>query len=182
MIAQHTGFFLDELLAGVIFQFRQLADHFDQAIQNLSLRFAQRGLVRNLEKVAEGLGALAIQPVDGEAELIDRFDDLVDLFAQNEAGKVEHGGGAHAGSDISGAGGEVAEGGGKRELELILERGVQLVGRLPCFEKLKAGAQGLQSNMILLVDHDGEGFVPIHHQAAAGIFGGMFSADEMLFD
>ena len=182
LIAQHAGFFLNQFLAGVIFQLRQLADHFDQAIQNLPLRFAQGCLVGNLEKISKSFGSFAIQPADGEAELINRFDDLVDLLAQNEAGEVEHGGGAHAGSDIGGAGGEITEGGGKRELELIFEGGVQLIGRFPRFEKLEARAQGLQPNMILLIDHDGKGFVPIDDQAAAGIFGGMLSADEMFFD
>jgi len=36
--------------------------------------------------------------------------------------------------------------------------------------------------MVLLVDHDAEGFLAIKHQAAAGAFGGVFAADEVAFD
>lgn len=181
LIGEHAGFFLNQLLAGVVFQVGELANDFDEAIQNLPFRFAEGGLIGDLEQVAEGLGSLAVEPADGEAELVDRFDDLIDLLAQNEAGKMEHGGGTHSGADVGRAGGEVAEGWGEREFEFVLQGGVEFVGGLPSLEEMEARAEGLKADVVLLVDHDGEGFVPVHHQAAPGVFGGMFAADQVFF-
>ena len=53
----------------------------------------------------------------GEADLAHRLEDLADLVAKDQRRQVEHGGGAHAGADIRGAGGEVTEMGVEREIE-----------------------------------------------------------------
>ena len=132
--------------------------------------------------VAESLGAFAVEAADGQAQLVDGLDDLIDLLAEDQAGQVEHGGGAHPGADVGGAGGEIAEGRGEGELDLFLQSGVQLIGCVPRLLQMEAGAKGLQAKVILLVDHDGKGFIPVHHQAAAGVLGGVFPGDEMLFD
>lgn len=95
---------------------------------------------------------------------------------------MEHGGGAHAGADIGRAGGEVAEGGGERKFEFVFERGVKFVGGLPSLEQMKTGAKGLEADVILLIDHDGKGFVPVDDKATARVFGGVFTANEMFFD
>ena len=40
LISEHTGFFLNQLLSGVVFQFGELADDFDETIEDLPFRFA----------------------------------------------------------------------------------------------------------------------------------------------
>ena len=181
LIGEHSGLFLNQFLASVVFQFGELAYDFDETIQNLPFRFTKGGLVGDLEQIAEGFGAFAVESADGEAELVDRFDDLIDLLAQNKAGKMKHGGSAHPGADVSRAGGEVAEGGGERKFEFVLESGIEFVSGFPCLEKVEAGAEGLEADMILLVDHHGEGFVPIDHQATSGVFRSVFATDKMFF-
>ena len=76
-------------------------------------------MVRDLEEVAEGLGSFSVETADGETELVDRLNHLVDLLAEDETRKMKHGGGAHPGADVGGAGGEVAEGGGEGVLEFF---------------------------------------------------------------
>jgi len=181
LICEHTGFFLNQLLAGIVLQFGELADDFDEAIQDLPFRFAKGGLVGDLEKITESFRAFAVESADGEAKLIDRFDDLIDLLTQDEAGKMKHGGSAHSGADVGRAGGEVAERWGERKFEFVLKSGIELVGGFPCLEKVKARAEGLEADMVLLVDHDGKGFVPVDHQAASRVFGGVFPTDQVFF-
>ena len=95
---------------------------------------------------------------------------------------MEHGGGAHTGADVGGAGGEVAEGGGEREFEFGFEGGVEFIGGLPCFDEVEAGLEGLEANVVLLVNHDGKAFVGVDDEAAPSVLGGMFSADEVFLD
>ena len=154
LIGQHAGLFLKKFLPRIVFEFDELADHLEEAVEDLAFRLAEGCLVGNLEKVAQGFRALAIESADGETELVDRLDDLVDLFAEDKAGKMEHGGGAHTRADIRRAGSEVAEGGRKGEFEFVLEGCVEFVGGLPGFEKMEAGAEGLKADVVLLVDHD----------------------------
>ena len=52
LIGQHPGLFLHEFLAGVVFQFDELADNLDQTVENLFFRLAEGGLVGDLEKIA----------------------------------------------------------------------------------------------------------------------------------
>ncbi len=37
LISEHAGFFLDKFLAGVGFQFDELADNFEESIEDLAL-------------------------------------------------------------------------------------------------------------------------------------------------
>ena len=76
-------------------------------------------LVGNLVEIAERLGAFAVEAADGEADLVDRLDDLADLVAEDQAGQVQHGGGAHAGAEVGRAGGEVAERRDRRRIRAI---------------------------------------------------------------
>ena len=95
---------------------------------------------------------------------------------------MQHGGGSHSGADIGRAGGEVAKGGREGEFEFVLEGRVELVGRIPRFEKVEPWAEGLEANMILFIDHYGEGFVPIYNEATSGVFCGVLATDEVFFD
>jgi len=95
---------------------------------------------------------------------------------------MEHGGGAHTGANIGRAGGKVAEGGREGEFEFVFEGCIELVGGFPSFEKMEARAEGLKADMIFLVDHDREGFVAVHDEAAPSVLGSVFAADEVFFD
>ena len=95
---------------------------------------------------------------------------------------MEHGRGAHTGANIRRAGGEVTEGGREGEFEFVFEGCIELVGGFPGFEKMESRAEGLKADMIFLVDHDREGFVAVHDEAAPSVLGGMFAADEVFFD
>jgi len=135
-----------------------------------------------LKQVAQCFGSFSIKTTYSETQLVDRFDDLIDLLAKDESRKMEHGRGAHSRTDVGGAGGEVTEGGGEGKFEFILQGGIEFVGCFPSFEQVEARAKGLEADMIFFIDHDGKGLVSIYHQATACIFGGMLATDEMFFD
>ena len=71
LIAEHAGFFLDQFLAGVVLEFDELADDFEEAVEDLAFGFAEGGLVGDLEEIAEGFGAFSVEATNGEAELVD---------------------------------------------------------------------------------------------------------------
>gem|GEM_PF-3784864 len=109
LIEKHVGPPFEKHLAGVLLVLDDLLDDFEQAVDDFLLRFAEGGLIGDLEKVAEGFGALAVKSAHRQTDFADRIDDLVNLFGEHEGGKVDHGRGAQAGADIGRAGGEVAE-------------------------------------------------------------------------
>jgi len=71
LIAEHAGFFLDQFLAGVVLEFDELADDFEEAVEDLAFGFAEGGLVGDLEEIAEGFGSFSVEATNGEAELVD---------------------------------------------------------------------------------------------------------------
>ena len=74
-----------------------------------ALAFAQRHLVGNLENIAQRLGALAVKPAHGQAELVHRLDDRIDLLRQHQSRQVQHRAHADARAEIRRARGQIAE-------------------------------------------------------------------------
>ena len=142
----------------------------------------KRGLVRNLEQVAHRLGAFAIKPAHGETDFVHRLDDLVDHLAQDKAGQMEHGGGAHAGADIRRASGQITEPRVVGEIEFRLERAVHFIDELERALQLQTRADRLHPQVIFLVDHDAQRLPAIHDHGAAHALRRMFAADEVALD
>jgi hypothetical protein len=61
-----------------------------EALDDLLLGLAERGLVGNLEDAAAGVGALAEEAADDHAELVDGADDLFHLAGDDQRGQVHH--------------------------------------------------------------------------------------------
>jgi hypothetical protein len=97
----------------------------------------------------------------------------------DQRGQVHHRRAAHAGAEIGRAGGEVAELGREGVVEVLLEGGVELVDRGPDFLELEAGAQDLDAEVVLLVDHDDAGLILADDQARAGLGMAELAADEV---
>ena len=176
------GFFSSSIGARVFLVLDDLQQDLVQPLDDVRLRFAQGHLVGNLEDVAQRLGAFAVKAAHGQADFVDRLDDLVDLLGQDQAGQMQHGADAHAGAEVGRAGGQVAELGAEGEIELALQFGVDLVDGHARPAELQAGPQGLHPQMVLLVDHHAERFLLVDDQAAAGVLGGVFAADQMALD
>jgi len=159
-----------------------LKQNFVKALDDVCLLFAQGHLIGNLKDVAKGFSAFAVKAADGKAEFVDALDDLVDLLGEDQAGQVQHGADANAGTNISRARRQVAEIVAESVIELLFQFGIDLINGHPCLFELQAGAQSLHAKMILFVDHHAEGFFPVQDEAAATAFGGVLAADEMAFD
>ena len=101
---------------------------------------------------------------------------------EHERGQVHHRRGAHAGADVGRARGEVADLRREGEIELLLHLGVELVDGLEQRLELQPGAQRLDAEVVLLVDHDAERAALGNDEAAAGVLRGVLAADEMLLD
>jgi hypothetical protein len=107
---------------------------------------------------------------------------LVDLFAQNQAGQVQHGADPDTGAQIGRASSEVPNVRVKSVIEFLLQLGIDLINGLPGLLQLQPGAQRLHPQMILLIDHDAERLFAIENQAAAGILGRVFPANQVPLD
>ena len=86
-----------------------LGNHVGEDPDQLLLALAQGLLVGDLVEVAEGLAAFAVEAADGQVDLLESAEDLVDLLGLDQAGQVEHHADADAGAHVGGAGGQVAE-------------------------------------------------------------------------
>jgi hypothetical protein len=124
----------------------------------MTFRFAERHLVGNLKNISERLGAFAVKPAHGEAELVDGLDDGIDLLAQDQAGQMQHRADADAGAEIRRAGGQITQLVVEGVIQLFFQLGIQMVNRAPRLPQLQTGPQRLHPQMILLVDHHAETF------------------------
>ena len=165
-----------------VFRTNHAFDDFFDLGDDFGLFFSEGVLVGDLEEVAEGFGAFAIEAADGEADFADGFHDLTDLVGEDEGGQVKHDRGAHAGAEVGGAGGEVAEAGTEGVGEFLFEFGIDLIDEGEGAAEVEAGADALDAEVVLLIDHDGDGLFAVHHDAAAGGAGGVFATDEVAFD
>ena len=181
LVEQGLRALLEEDLAGVLLVLEDLGDDAVQPGNDLLLGLAEGGLVGDLEEIPHRLGPLAMEPADGQADLVDRVDDLVHLLGHDEAREVHHGACAHPGADIGGAGGEVAQLVVESEVERLLELRVGAVDHRVDLLELESGADRLHPEVILLVDHEAEGLLGIHHHGAARTARRMLAADEVTF-
>ena len=70
---------------------------------------AQGDLVADLVEIAHRLRAFAVQAADRQADLLQAAEDLLDLPRDDQGRQVQHHAHPHAGADVGGAGGQVAQ-------------------------------------------------------------------------
>ena len=182
VIAQFVGARLQEFLSGVVFALDDLFDDLFQTRDDFPFSFAEGILVTDLKEVGEGFGAFAVDAANGEADAIGGVDDLIDLFTEHQSGKVHHGGGAQAGTEVGRAGGEVAEFVVVGERQGGLELGIDGVEHAVGAGEVEPWEDGLHAQVVLLIDHDAEVLGAVDDGGATWAFGGLFSADEVAFD
>ena len=85
LIIDHLGLLLQQRRARVFLVLDDLGQDLLQPLDDGALGLAQGHLVGHLENIAQRLGALAVKAADGQAELVDRLDDRVDLLRQDQA-------------------------------------------------------------------------------------------------
>jgi hypothetical protein len=70
-----------------VFLINNRLDDFGQTIDDVFFFFTERGLIRNLKKIAHGLGAFAVKAAHREPDFADRLDDLVDQSLRTSPGR-----------------------------------------------------------------------------------------------
>ena len=126
-------------------------------------------LVGDLVEVAHRLAALAVQAADGQVDLVQRLEDLLDLLGQHQRRQVQHHADADAGADVRRAGGEVAELFAEGEADALLELVVDAVDLVPAFVERQPAAEDLDPQVVLLVDHQADGFLRADAHAARAV-------------
>ena len=157
-------------------------DHFGQTIDDVFFFFTERGLIRNLKKIAHGLGAFAVKATHREPDFADCLDDLVDQLAQDKPRQMQHRRSTHAGPDVGRASGQISKSRIEGEVEFAFKRRINLIDELKCLFQLKTRTNGLHPEMIFLVDHYAERLPPIHHHRAARALRGMLTTDQVALD
>src|SRR4030095_3689283 len=143
LVAKGTRVSLEQILARIVFLIDDRLDYFGQTIDDVFLFFTERGLIRNLKKIAHRLGAFAVKAAHREPDFADGLDDLVDQFAQDKPWQMQHRRSTHAGPDVGRASGQISKSRIKGEVEFAFERGIDLVDQLKCLFQLKTGTNGL---------------------------------------
>lgn len=172
---------LHQLLPGILLVLDHLCDHLMHPLEDLLLAFSKRHLIRNLEEISQRLGPLPVETPHGEADPVDRLYDLADLLAKDEPGEMHHRRRPQSRADVGRTGGEVAQLGGKGELELLVELRVGFVRDSPGGLQLESPFEGLNAKMIFLIDHQADRSSAVDHDPAAGVAARMLPADQMLF-
>jgi hypothetical protein len=156
--------------------------HAAQALDDVLLGLAEGRLVGNLEDAAARVGTLAEEPAHDHAQLVHGAHDLLHLPGDDQRGQVHHGGGPHAGAEIGRAGRQVAQRRRKGVVQLLLQRGVELGDGVPRLPELESGAQHLDAEVVLLVDHHGERLVLADDHARPALRAAEFAADQVALD
>ena len=180
-IHELVAFVQDELAAGVPLLLDEVLDPIPEVLEDVVLPEPQRLLVGDLVDVAGGLGALPQPPADREAVLVEGARDLVHLRREAEAREMDHGGGAQAGADVRGTGGQVAEPLGEGQRQRGRQGVVELLRQVPGTAQVPARPEHLHAQVVLLVDHDGASLVPAD-DGRAGLARGQLLRDEVTLD
>ena len=143
---------------------------------------AEGDLVRELEERADGLGAFAVESADGQSQLAQVRADAVYRSGDVQSRQMEHDGRAHAGAEVGRTLGQVAELLVEREAELSRQLVIKLVRKGVCLVGFKAVADDLQTDMILFVDHDGDGVVVAEEHGSALFLPDKIRADQVAFE
>ena len=182
LVVERDGLALCKERPGILLMLDDLLDDAVQASNDLLLGLAEGRLVGDLKKITHRLGAFAMETTDGESDFVHGIDDLVDLVAHHKTGQVQHGRRAHAGADIRGACGEVAEVRAEGEFQTLLELGVHAVDHFKNIVELQTATDRLHAEVVLLVDHHAERLWRVHHHGTAHALSGVLATDEMPLD
>jgi hypothetical protein len=143
---------------------------------------AERALIGELEQVADGAAAFAIEATDGHLQVLHGLGGLLDFAREDERGQVQQHGRAHAGARIGRAGGQesvaLVEGIGHYVADFVVEE----IGGFPGLLELQAAAEDLQAEVILLVEHAAAAAVGVVVDAARELGLGEFAADQVAFE
>ena len=179
LILQHGVMVFFELGTGILLRAHDAFDDFFDLRDDLRLRLAQRVLVGDLEEITQSLGALTVEAAHSQADLADGLDNGIDLLGQNERRQMQHHRGTHAGAEIRRAGGQVTEFRIKGERQTAFQLAVHAVHEFIGTVEVQTGADALNAEVILLIDHDGNALLTIHDDRAARRARRMLAADEM---
>jgi hypothetical protein len=122
------------------------------------------------------------RPRTFEPHLHDALEDALDLLEQHERGQMDEYRGAQPRARVRGARGEITDVLGERVLERRIEAIIGRIRQTPRLGQLEARGQGLDAEMILLVDHDADAVVGRHVDAARARPVAQLVRDEMTLD
>ena len=138
-----------------------------QLVGQLCGRRTESNLIGHLIESADRLRAFTVGAANGTAAAARVADDAVHLLGCGQHRQVQHDGGAETGADIGRAGGQVAEALVIRERQRCFDERSYTVCGFETFLRAKAGADDLQTQVILFADHDGHAAVLGDDQPAA---------------
>ena len=151
-------------------------------LDQLGLGLAQGLLVGDLVEVARGLAPLAVQAADGQVDLLEGAEDLVDLLGLDQSRQVEHHADADPGADVRRAGRQIAELRAEGIGELLLEPVVEMVDGIPDLGEPEAREHELDAEVVLLVDHDRDVLQRADRHAAGAVAVGQLAGDDLALD
>ena len=92
---------------------------------------------------------------------------------------MQHDGRAHGCAEIRRALGQIAETLVKREIQLLIERGINFIGEDIAIHERETRFHDLDADMILLTEHDADRLIFSEHERSALAYGGKLGAYQM---
>ena len=172
----------DQELAGPPFVVDQHGHDIGDLRDQLLFAAAERDLVADLVEVAHGLRAFAVEPADGQADLVQAAEHLFDLPRDDQCRQVQHHADPHAGADVGGAGGQVAPALVEGVGHMLLDQVVDVVDLFPGRLQVQPALHHLDAQMILLVDHQAERLARVDGHGSCPFALGVLAADQLSFD
>lgn len=187
-VGDDGGSFLKEPISGDAFVTDDLRD--DGLLhlgEDHAFGLAQGYLVADLEEVAGGVGRFTVGAADGEPHVAGGTFHFFDVSGNTDGGEMEHDAHTDPGAEVCRTGGEIPELWGIGEIKPRFELVVDGVGVSPSLIEGQPRTKGLNSEMVLFVDHDREAMLGCRNADAARVVRAGSStlhqfADEVSFD
>ena len=145
----------------------ELAGYRLEVLYRRLLGYAEGYLIAQLIDIAARLPALAVCAAKGQTELgYGRAEDC-ELAASSERGQMQHDGRAHGCAEIRRALSQIAETLVKREIQLLIERGVNFICKDIAVHERETRFHDLDADMILLTEHDADRLIFSEHERPA---------------
>ena len=150
----------------ILFFLDDLSDDFAQLVEDIRFGHAQCDLVRDLEDIANAFVAFTVHPRYGEAEFGDALDDAIETLHHDQGRNVDGHACRQARTSQGRAGRKIAEIIAEGEIQVAFQGIVDLGSLVPDALEVEAWRCRLNDEVVVFVEHDGDGPVVTEQDAA----------------
>ncbi len=172
---------IDKLIPGLTLMILNLTQNTFQIINDLLLRAAQGHLIGKLINAALSFASLTINTPKSQPKLPNAAKQFINAASQREARQMKHHRGPEPGPEIGRTGRQITILTVKSKIQPFIQKIIITAGLSPARTEILTGADKLQPQMILFINHNADGLLPININRSTGQRLTLLPADKVPF-